>query len=76
MNAEEALSRMEEAVNLPHLIPESPSVTALTILQLCVEACESAEQTLRNLATGFLTGDGAEIAHNEAGNLYNALKGG
>ena len=41
----------------------------------CVEACESAEQTLRNLATGSLTGDSAEIAHNAAGILYNALKG-
>ncbi len=48
---------------------------AIATLRVCVDACESAEQTLRNLATGFLTGDGAEIACNEAGNLHNVLKG-
>ena len=75
MNAREALTHMEKAVGNPYLAPGQHYIPALDTLRKCVEACESAEQTLRNLATGFLTGDCAEIAHNEAGNLYNALKG-
>ncbi len=75
MNAREALTHMEKAVSLPYLNPGPHYVPALNTLRECVEACKSAEQTLRNLATGFLAGDGTEIAHNEAGNLYNALKG-
>ncbi len=76
MNAEDALTYMEGAISLPYLLPGKKYVPALDTLRECVEACERAEQTLRNLATGFLTGDCAEIAHNEAGNLHNALKGG
>lgn len=38
-----------------------------------LEACEGAEQTLRNLATGSLTGDLAQIARNEAVNLQAAI---
>jgi len=74
MTAEQALDYLESC--LDHL--RSPSAlgdTAIDTLRACVDACKSAEQTLRNLATGFLTGDGTEIAHNEARNLYNALKG-
>ena len=38
------------------------------------KACENAEQTLRNLASGFLTGNTAVIASNEADNLRAAME--
>jgi hypothetical protein len=38
------------------------------------EVLRRAEQTMRNLSNGFLTGDGKEIAANEASNMREALK--
>lgn len=38
-----------------------------------LEACERAEQTIRNLGNGFLSGDAKEIAINEANNLRAAI---
>lgn len=43
-----------------HLLAASPGL---------LEACERAEQALRNLANGFLKGDAKTIAENEAANL-------
>ena len=75
MNARDALEYLDERLLEHYATPFDGIRNALATLQTCLEICESAEQTLRNLATEFLTGDGAEIAHNEAGNLYKALKG-
>ena len=57
------------------IVGYKPEETAYLIYAapLLLAACESAEQALRNLATGFLTNDGAEIAHNEAGSLRTVL---
>ena len=38
-----------------------------------LEACERAEQALRNLANGFLKGDAKTISENEAANLRAAI---
>ena len=37
-------------------------------------ALERAEQTIRNLGNGFLTGDGQTIALNESTNIMNVLE--
>ncbi len=71
MNARKALTYLDGFTSIDNKTFDEVRAT----LDQCVEACESAEQTLRNLATGSLTGDSAEIAHNAAGILYNALKG-
>ena len=39
-----------------------------------IHALERAEQTIRNLGNGFLTGDGQVIALNEASNIRAAIK--
>jgi len=51
-------------------------VAALDEREKLRAACENAEQTLRNLSLGFLTGDAARIALNEANNLHIALEEG
>jgi len=50
-----------------NLIAAAPTIPALRT------AIQSAEQTLRNLGTGFLTGDPATIALSAAANLSAAI---
>jgi len=84
MSAREALDYLVERLQtqyathqfdsvLPHAIPILTA--ALDEREKLQTACENAEQTLRNLSLGFLTGDLAQIALNEANNLHIALKG-
>ena len=83
----EADKRMTDAIiaNLRELVkklyvdsrnPDDVATIAERDAQIAAltEALKRAEQTMRNLSVGFLTGDGREIAFNEATNMREALQ--
>jgi hypothetical protein len=66
-------ARVEEAETERDTTKKALKVVMITVNELR-KALERAEQTIRNLGNGWLTGDGRIIALNEAANIRTALK--
>lgn len=73
----EAQENMRKLVEQDQRNAEARRVYARHLLNeaapLLLKACERAEQTIRNLGYGFLSGDGQCVALNEARNLRAAI---